>query len=192
MQTLKSFIEKNRSLKINDVEVKIKNEDKYLGDYIHTGGLGKSVETTVKKRYGVALNSILELKSVIQDFCMNTLGGISSGIDIFNLAILPVFIYNAETWLDLPKQTLERLETLQNNHLRCLLGVPVSAPTPALHWDVGQLSMEHKVNVKKLTFSHFLSNLDDSVLAKEIFTIQKELKFQGGSFSHQAVSTSYT
>ena len=58
VQTLKSFIEKNRSLTINDVEVKIKNEDKYLGDYIHTGGLGKSVETTVNKRYGVALTSI--------------------------------------------------------------------------------------------------------------------------------------
>ena len=110
---------------------------------------------------------------------MHKLGGISSGLDIFNLAILPAFIYNAETWLDLPKQTLERLETLQNTLLRCLLGVPVSAPTPALHWDVGQLSMEHKVNVKKLTFSHYLSNLDDSVLAKEIFTIQKELKFPG-------------
>ena len=137
------------------------------------------METTVNKRYGVALNSILELKSVIEDFRMHKLGGISSGLDIFNLAILPAFIYNAETWLDLPKQTPERLETLQNTLLRCLLGVPVSAPTPALHWDVGQLSMEHKVNVKKLTFAHYLSNLDDSVLAKEIFTIQKELKFPG-------------
>ena len=98
---------------------------------------------------------------------MHKLGGISSGLDIFNLAILPAFIYNTETWLELPKQTLERLETLQNTLLRCLLGVPVSAPTPALHWDVGQLSMEHKVNVKKLTFAHYLSNLDDSVLCSQ-------------------------
>ena len=45
--------------------VKVKTEDKYLGDYLHSGGLAKSVQSTVNKRFGVCLNEILELKSVI-------------------------------------------------------------------------------------------------------------------------------
>ena len=164
---------------INGLSVKVKNEEKYLGDYFHCGGLAKSVETTVSKRYGVALNSILELKSVIEDFRMHKLGGISSGIDIFNMAILPALIYNCETWLEAPKKTIERLDHLQNILMRCLLAVPNSAPIPALNWDVGLVSMEHKINEKKLLFFHYISTLDESTLAKEIYQIQKQLKFPG-------------
>ena len=50
--------------------------DKYLGDYLDSGGLAKSVEMTVAKRYGICLNEILELKCVIEDFRMHSLGGI--------------------------------------------------------------------------------------------------------------------
>lgn len=95
----------NKSLSINGQEVKIKSEEKYLGDYIHCGGLAKSVEATVDKRYGSALSSIIELKSVIDDFRMHKLGGISSGLDIFNLAILPGLTNNAETWYQAPRKT---------------------------------------------------------------------------------------
>ena len=179
VEKIRHFIEENKSLTINGLDVKIKNEEKYLGDYFHCGGLAKSVETTVCKRYGVALNSILELKSVIDDFRMHKLGGISSGIDIFNLAILPALIYNSETWLEAPKKTIERLDHLQNILMRCLLAVPNSAPIPALNWDVGLLSMEHKINEKKLLFLHYISTLDESALAKEIYQIQKQLKFPG-------------
>jgi hypothetical protein len=37
------------------------------------GGLAKSVEATVAKRYGACLHKILELKSVIEDFRMHSL-----------------------------------------------------------------------------------------------------------------------
>jgi hypothetical protein len=57
--------------------------------------------------------------------------------------------------------------------------LPSSAPTAALNWDVGQLSMENKINAKKLMFLHYVSNLDNSVLAKEIFETQKKFNFPG-------------
>ena len=69
--------------------MKVKSHDKYLGDCLDTRGLAKSVETTVAKRYGVCLNEILEMKSVIEDYRINSLGGIQVGIQVFNLAILP-------------------------------------------------------------------------------------------------------
>ena len=37
------------------------------------GGLAKSVEATVAKRYGACLHKFLELKSVIEDFRMHSL-----------------------------------------------------------------------------------------------------------------------
>ena len=96
VESMKTFINENRSLQINGSIVKIKNEEKYLGEYFHSFGLAKSVEVTVNKRYGAALSSIIELKTVIEDFRMHNLGAINCGIDIFNLAILPALIYKAE------------------------------------------------------------------------------------------------
>ena len=125
VEEIRSFIEKHKSLTINDVLVKIKNEEKYLGDYIHCFGLGKSVEVTVNNRYGAALTSVIELKSVIEDFRMHKLGSIRSGLDIFSLAIFPALTYNAETWLDTPRQKFDRLENLQYILIRSPLAVPV-------------------------------------------------------------------
>ena len=65
---LKKTIEDEKLLSIAGLEVKVKMSDKYLGDNLDSGGLAKSVEMTVAKRYGICLNEILELKSVIKDF----------------------------------------------------------------------------------------------------------------------------
>ena len=71
----KNEIESKQCLTIDGLKVKIKSQDKYLGDYLHEGGLAKSAETTINKRYGVCLNEILELKSVIEDYRMHSLTG---------------------------------------------------------------------------------------------------------------------
>ena len=137
------------------------------------------MEATVDKRYGACLHAILELKSVIEDFRMHSLGGIKVGFDIFNLAILPALIYNADTWYEMNTKTIKRLENLQNIFMRCMLSVPNSTPMAALNWDCGFLSVEFSINQKKLIFLHYLVNLDKSALASEIFTIQKENNLPG-------------
>ena len=99
-----------------------------LGDYLHSAGLGKSTEATITKRYGPCLTSILELKSVIEDFRMHSLGGIKVGLEVFNLAILPKHIFNADTWFEIEDKSIKRLEKLQTILLRCLFSVPNSTP----------------------------------------------------------------
>ena len=89
-------VEKDKCLSIDGLPVKVKLQDNYIGDYLHSAGLGKSTEATIAKRYGPCLTSILELKSVIEDFRMHSLGGIKVGLEVFNLAIFP----NADTWFE--------------------------------------------------------------------------------------------
>ena len=170
-------VETNQSFQINDI--KVKSEDKYLGDYLHSAGLAKSVEVTVAKRYGACLHRILELKSVIEDFRMHSLGGIKVGLEIFNLAILPTLLYNADTWLEIDNKTVGRLESLQKTLMRCLLAVPKSTPCAALNWDTGLISMEYRVFRKKLLFLYHLRYLDESSLANEIFNLQKNHNLPG-------------
>ena len=148
VDTKKLEIEESKCLTINDNPVPFKITEKYLGDFFHCEGLNKSAETTVNKRFGLALNSVVELKCVIEDFRMHKLGGIRCGLEIFNMAILPALLYNSETWLEIADSTVERLDRLQLILLRSLFAVPSSTPIPALSWDSGQLSMKHKINEK--------------------------------------------
>ena len=179
IQEMRDFIEKNNSLSINHIKVKMKQEDKYLGDYIHCLGLAKSVESTVNKRYGICMLQVIEIKSVIEEFRMHSLGAINSGLTIFNMSVLPVLLYNASTWFEVSKTTINKLENLQLMLQRCLLGVPTSTPIPAMSWDLGMIGVQHQINDMKLMFLHYVIGLDQPVLAKEIYETQKSLNFPG-------------
>ena len=111
-------------------------------------------------------------------------GGISAGINIFNMAILPVLTYNSSTWFEMNKKTLQKLEKLQCILQRCLLRASNSTPLLAMSWDLGMLSVEELINKNKLMFLHYIVEQDDSNLSKEIFLIQKSLNFPG--FVHEA------
>ena len=123
---IRKNIEENGSLTLNGHKIEIKEEEKYLGDYLHSLGLSKYVEVTVKKRYGKCIKSVLELNSVINDFRMHCLGGINVGLDIFHMAILPVLLNNLATWVMMDKVTINKIENYQHILQRCLLGVPNS------------------------------------------------------------------
>ena len=125
------------------------------------------------------MKEVLELKSVIEDFRMHSLGGLQVGLEIFTLAILPKLIYNSDTWFEMNDSAIKRLEHLQNTLMRCLLSVPDSTPIAALNWDCGMWSVENRVIQKKLLFIHYLVHLDEETLAKQILCTQKEFCLPG-------------
>ena len=49
VELIKKNVEEQKYFEIDGLEIKIKLQDKYLGDYLHSGGLSKSVEATVSK-----------------------------------------------------------------------------------------------------------------------------------------------
>ena len=56
---MRKFIEDNKCLTLNGSAVKMKEEEKYLGDFLHVSGVSKSVEVTVNKRYGKCLKAVI-------------------------------------------------------------------------------------------------------------------------------------
>ena len=77
------------------------------------------------------------------------------------------------------QKTINKLENLQHLLQRCLLGAANSTPLVAMSWDLGMLSMEHRVNISKLVFLKYLVDQDGENLSKEIFNTQKSLDFPG-------------
>ena len=116
-------------------EMKIVTEEKYLGDQISTGGLGASILATIKKRQGLVIGKIFEIKAVLDDCRSHVTGGIQTGLDIWEMSVIPYLINNCESWTSLPGAAVQELDNLQNLFYRVLLQVPTGCPIPIMYWD---------------------------------------------------------
>ena len=90
-------INTNSLLTIGKDKVKAKAQDKYLGDILSEGGLRSSVEATISDRYGKAFAAIKEIGAVINDFRIDSLGGMKAGMEIFEMVVIPSVLNNCDT-----------------------------------------------------------------------------------------------
>jgi hypothetical protein len=157
----------------------VTKKDKYLGDILHEGGLGKSVEATISDRYGKTFAAIIEIGSVINDFRIDAIGGLKAGLDIFELCIIPSLLNNSDMWVEIESASIKRLEDMQNMMFKNLFAVPHSVPTPSLRSDLGCLAMEERIEKRKLNLLFHLRNLETSSLANEVYEMQKLYNFPG-------------
>ena len=145
---------------------------KYLGDQIHQDGNNSSTVETIRNRRGRVKKTIYEIAAVIDDIRLQSLGGLESGLTIWNMAVIPYLLYNSEVWTDIEKESLDELEMLQTLFLLALLAVPLSCPRPALGWDTKSVSMENRIIQRKINFLVHVKNLKEGDLAKQVYDEQ--------------------
>ena len=160
-------------------KMKIASKEKLLGDIISSNGLADSAKATVDNRKWKVISSIVEIRAVVEDYRSNLLGGIVTGLEIWELSVIPFLLYNSETWTDLSKETLNTLNDLQLKFYRTILSVPRTCPTPALLWETGGWLMEHRIALRKLLFFHHLIHLPKQSLAYQIANVQHTLGYPG-------------
>ena len=148
--------------------MKQKKQEKYLGDLLHCDGLAASVKATVEARAAALKSGAVEVRAIIEDCRSNCLGGLEVGLEVYELAYIPALLNNAQSWIEIDKTTLDKLEDLQCNFLRILLSTPASTPRAALVWDCGTLRMKFRVMEKKLIFLHHIISQSDDSLAHQI------------------------
>ena len=68
---------------------------------------------TIKKRYDKVKTALKEIRAVIEDCRANLTGGLVTGLEIWEVAVMPFLLNNSETWTDIHKDALEMLENLQ-------------------------------------------------------------------------------
>ena len=61
-------------------ELKLSDHERYLGDYLSSGGLSESVKTTIAKRKGFVISNIYNIRNIIEDCRANIAGGIIAGV----------------------------------------------------------------------------------------------------------------
>ena len=170
---------RDNPLKLCKQDMQTAKVEKYLGDMLCEDGLGESVHSTVLRRKGQTMLTMMEICAIIKDCRVTSVGGIVAGIQIWETSVIPFLLNNCETWVELRPKTTKILEEIQLKFLRNILATPITCPQPALLWDTGCLSMEQRIAQKKLLFYHHLVSLPDDSLASQVASVQEHLGFPG-------------
>ena len=161
------------------VEMKQLAQDKYLGDQICSGGLAASVKATIAKRKGKVLETIFDIKAIIDDARSHVTGGITAGLEIWEMAALPYLLNNCDTWLGVTESEIQELDNLQNLFYRVLLQVPIGCPIPMLLWDCAGFLMSNRIIMKKLILLHHIAKLSPDSVAYQVLNAQKHFGLPG-------------
>lgn len=97
MEDIQKTIAK-RTLNLGGTILKEKDHYKYLGDEIHKDGLSASINATIKGREGRIIGAIIEVRSILEDCRLQSIGGSLAGLEIWELALIPAILNNAETF----------------------------------------------------------------------------------------------
>ena len=108
------------------------------------------------------------------------------------VVILPSFLYNAEAFAVYTPKEIEELEKVQGNMLRQFLEVPKSTPYYGLLMETGWLTMEARLDYKKLMLYHNIVHSDDKRVIKKIIEAQARRNREGTWYnSVQKIITKY-
>ena len=152
---------------LGKIKVKEKVSEKYLGDILHNLGLSASVEATIKARDNTIRGSIHELRGLIEDFRMQSLGGCQAALDLYESCLVPSLLSNAGTWVEISNKAVKMLDSLQATFGKVLLSLPASAQDASLRAALGLLGMKWRVWEAKISLIQAIRRQEDGGLAKE-------------------------
>ena len=121
----------------------------------------------------------MEILDIVNDWRARAAGGLEVAIMLWERCCVLSLLYGAGTWVNMTAGTVNKLNKLQNWFLRMVLQVGQGAPLASLAWESGCLSMGLRVAVEKIMLIHHIRHLDESSLAKKIYTEQKANNWPG-------------
>ena len=160
-------------------EMKEVESEKWLGDYISSGGLGASVLATIEAREGKVKGACMEVAAIIEDWRAQVAGGFESGLMLWETCCLPSLLHNAGTWVEMPAAAVKKLNSLQGWFLRLLLRQGPGVPSSSLLWESSCLDMELRVWLAKVMMILHIRGLKEDSLARQVWKEQRLMAWLG-------------
>lgn len=168
---------KEKHFYIDDKEIKIVKEYKYLGELI-TENL-KIKEHLLEKQQlinGIVHTCLFSASyEAISNIKMTTL------IKLYKSCIIPTLLYGCETWI-LTNEEKKLVSTIQMNTLKMIMKVPDSSPNAAVLAEIGEKPIILTIEERQLTFLRDL--LNTKTRCNDIFKIQLEQKSKKSITQH--------
>ena len=146
---------------------KLRMVEKYLGDYISCEGLKESVTACLDAREPKARSAVNEIIRIIEDPRASIISPIKMALAIIEYAVKPMYLYACETWVGISKKDEERLDNMQCEALRRVLGANNFTLKAGLLNEAGVTRWSDEVKAAKLWFAYRVARLSDDVEAKK-------------------------
>ena len=104
----------DKPLVFDTFNVKQRVSDKYLGQVLQRGGLGCSATATVHDRKGRIKGATLEIRSIVEEYPMQAIGGLMAARELWERALIPSLLSEAGTWIGDCKEAIDICDDLQN------------------------------------------------------------------------------
>ena len=95
-------------------DIKQRVPDKYLGQILHSDGLEASAAATVKERAGRIRGATMEIRSIVEEYPMQTIGGLMAARELWERALIPSLLSGAGTWMGDCKEAVDLCDSLQH------------------------------------------------------------------------------
>ena len=146
--------------------IKRTNNYKYMGEHVNNkANYDDSIDHKEKKVPGVS-----KAIKVNAESAGNLHGQVAD--KLYNTSALPYISFNMETWTNIQKQEMARIEKLQKDILTTIYGMPRTTPYEAFLSELGVWPMRHYVGYKKLLLLHNLMHSENNRVAKQVLLDQ--------------------
>ena len=169
---------KIQQIQLNKFSMKLKNEEKYLGQILESN-LATSAWATVKNRSGKIKGAALEIKQIIEDYQMQALGGLAAAWDLWERALIPSLLCGAGTWLGDITEAVKLCDKIQDFYWKIILKVPDSCPKLAIRCEANMRSSKWRIWEEKCLLLLRIKSLGEGSLAKQIYQEAEEKGWRG-------------
>ena len=159
-------------LKIDGLNLSVKEVLLYLGDQFNTHGNNKDL---IEERRKKGLSCLVNSMSLCSDVTMG-LYTMQTLLLLYKTLFLPVVLYNAQSWSNVTKQEMSTLQTIQLKFIKRIFHAPTSTSNPLTFLETGSLPIEQEIHTKQLTFLYHILMLQKDDPVK--ITYQQQLKYE--------------
>ena len=170
---------KEHPLAFGDFVMKERVMEKYLGQMLHSAGLEESALATVQEKAGRIRGATMEIKSIVEEYEMQILGGLMAAWQLWERALLPSLLSGAGTWFGDCSKTVELCDDLQNFFWRVILTVPESCPKVALRCETKMMGMKWRIWQEKILLLLRIKGHDKNTLCREVYEEGKKNSWPG-------------
>ena len=156
---------KDNQISLYGFVLKTKLSDKYLGQ-IFSFDISSSALATVRSREGKLKGAAIEIKSIIEDYQMQAMGGLVAAWELWERALIPSLLAGAGTWLGDIRETEKLCDSIQNYYWRAVMKIPDSCPKLGLRCEPNMVLAKWRIWEHKCLLLNQIKALPDGSLAK--------------------------
>ena len=156
IQRMKKDLENNPA-NIQGFNVRISEEDKYLGLRIVTGDIPDIIDANIRLKASKVHQIATEIRQEVRDPRIEMIGSLKASALLVQSKLIPILTYGTESWLRISDQQYQAMEAILKDALVRILSLPASTNYDSMILEVSNFHVE--VWIDSLKLKYFMKKL---------------------------------